>query len=196
MRRLESAQHDRSIEIPSTCWSTPTQTRNLTRRLLTAAAEVQHIGDALTLLPFLPMGNIALADVGTGGGVPGIPLAIVRWPDISVITLIESTKKKAAFLQRAAAELGLSNLSRQRRAGGRRRQLVRSLRETFDVAVARAVATLDWLAEWCLPLVKVKGKVLAMKVPAGRKKVPEPRRAGDSPCRRRKADCASGRTAC
>src|SRR4051812_48002052 len=52
------------------------QTMNLTRIVTREAAEVGHIGDALTLLPFLPKEKIRLADVGTGGGVPGIPLAI------------------------------------------------------------------------------------------------------------------------
>ena len=53
---------------------------NLTRITDRAAAEVQHVGDALTLLPHLPPGDILLADVGSGGGVPGIPLAVAR-PD-------------------------------------------------------------------------------------------------------------------
>ena len=82
---------------------------NLTRIVDRPTAEVQHIGDALTLLPFLPAAAHRLADVGTGGGVPGIPLAIVR-PDVQV-TLIESTKKKAAFLREAVAQLGLTNVT-------------------------------------------------------------------------------------
>ena len=137
------------------------QRMNLTRITDRAAAEVQHVGDALTLLPHLPKEPHRLADVGTGGGVPGIPLAIAR-PDAQVV-LIESTKKKAAFLASAAAALGLKNVTvvdtRAEDAGQSPKW-----REAFDVAVARAVATLDWLAEWCLPLVKPKGgKVLAMK---------------------------------
>jgi 16S rRNA (guanine527-N7)-methyltransferase len=148
-------------------------TMNLTRITDRGAAEVQHIGDALTLLPFLRAANIALADVGTGGGVPGIPLAIAR-PDIAV-TLIESTRKKAAFLERAASELGLTNLhvkaERAEDVG------MSELRETFDVVVARAVATLDWLAEWCMPLVKVKGKMLAMKGKRATEELPAAARA-------------------
>src|SRR3954464_3310085 len=90
-------------------------TMNLTRITDRAAAEVQHVGDSLTVLPFLPKEPHALADVGTGGGVPGIPLASVR-PDVRVV-LIEATKKKAAFLRQAVAELKLSNVAvREQRA--------------------------------------------------------------------------------
>lgn len=134
---------------------------NLTRITDLDAARVQHIGDALTLLPFLPRTAHRLADVGSGGGVPGIPLAIVR-PDAAV-TLIESTKKKAEILKDLATRLDLPNVTvlpdRAEDAGQS------NLRETFDIVTARAVATLDWLGEWCLPLVKKGGKMLAMKGP-------------------------------
>jgi 16S rRNA (guanine527-N7)-methyltransferase len=145
------------------------QTMNLTRIADRPTAETQHIGDALTLLPFLPATPHTLADVGTGGGVPGIPLAIVR-PDTRV-TLIEVTKKKAAFLSNTIAELGLENVNviaeRVEDVGQG------DLRETFDVAVARAVATMTWLAEWCLPLVHRDGKALFMKGPKVAEELPE-----------------------
>lgn len=135
------------------------QRMNLTRIVDRAAAEVQHVGDALTLLPHLPPGAHSLADVGSGGGSPGIPLAIVR-PDAEVV-LIESTRKKAVFLQETVVALGLANVmvldQRAEDVGQSER------RETFDIVVARAVAALAWLAEWCLPLAAPKGKVLAMK---------------------------------
>ena len=132
---------------------------NLTRITERAAAEVQHVGDALTLLPFLPAGPHRLADVGSGGGVPGVPLAIVR-PDAEVF-LVESTRKKAEFLREAASKLGLGNvkvLAERAEAAGRGK-----LRDSCDVAVARAVGELAVLVEWCLPLVKKGGKMLAMK---------------------------------
>ena len=134
---------------------------NLTRIVDRPSAEVQHVGDALTLLPFLPPAAGRVADVGSGAGVPGIPVAIVR-PDLAV-TLVEATQKKAAFLREAAAELGLANVtvvSDRAESFGRD-----DGRQRFDVAVARAVGTLDWLAEWLLPLVKVGGSALAMKGP-------------------------------
>ena len=135
------------------------ETMNLTRIDDRAQAEVGHVGDALTLLPHLPQGPHRLADVGSGGGVPGIPLAIAR-PDATV-TLIESTQKKAAFLTRTADALGLANVrTRAERAETAART---SLRDSFDVVVARAVGPMDVLAELCLPLVKPGGRLLAMK---------------------------------
>lgn len=137
------------------------QTMNLTRITERAEAERLHVADALTLLPFLPKGVHRLADVGSGGGVPGIPLAIAR-PDATVL-LIESTRKKAVFLRQAIAELGLGHVAV---SDQRAEDVARSgQRESFDVAVARAVGTLDWLAEYCLPLVRKGGMVLAMKGP-------------------------------
>ena len=66
-----------------------------------------HLLDSLAILPFVPSGS--LLDVGSGGGTPGIPLAIAR-PDLQVI-LLDSNSKKAAFLQQATIELGLANVS-------------------------------------------------------------------------------------
>jgi 16S rRNA (guanine527-N7)-methyltransferase len=141
---------------------------NLTRITDRAQAELHHVGDALTVLPHLPAAAHTLADVGSGGGVPGIPLAIVR-PDLTVM-LIESTKKKAAFLKSAVESLGLTNVSvsewRAEEVGHS------NSRESFDIALARAVATMDWLAEWCLPLVKKGGRMLAMKGPKVAEELP------------------------
>lgn len=134
---------------------------NLTRIVDRDEARVQHVGDALTLLPYLPPGAHRLADVGSGGGVPGIPLAIIR-PDVSV-TLIESIGKKAAFLEEAVRELGLSNVTVWR---GRAEAWAG---ERFDVVTCRAVAAMAKLLEWCRPLVAPGGKLLAMKGP----KLPE-----------------------
>mgnify|MGYP001141713221 CR=1 FL=1 len=135
------------------------QRMNLTRITDREAARVQHVGDTLTLLPFLPREAHRLADIGSGGGVPGIPLAIAR-RDVQVV-LIESTRKKAAFLRECAADLELSNvLVRDERAEEAGRS---DLRESFDVVTARAVGEMVWLAEWCLPLVRKGGVMLAMK---------------------------------
>jgi 16S rRNA (guanine527-N7)-methyltransferase len=134
---------------------------NLTRIATRADAEVLHIGDALTLLPHLHAKAHRLADVGAGGGVPGIVLAIVR-PDIRV-TLIEATRKKADFLRDAAKTLQLPSVAV---IADRAEKIARTpSRESFDIVVARAVALLPILVEWLLPLTKVGGDALAMKGP-------------------------------
>ena len=133
---------------------------NLTRIVDRADAEVRHVGDALTLLPLLPAGPHRLADVGSGGGVPGIPLAICR-PDASV-TLVESVGKKADFLRDAVAELGLRNVAVFR---GRAEDWPKQSRDRFNVVACRAVASMGKLLAWCRPLVTDGGVLLAMKGP-------------------------------
>jgi 16S rRNA (guanine527-N7)-methyltransferase len=134
---------------------------NLTRIENREAAEIGHIADSLTLLPYLAPKAHRLADIGSGGGVPGIPLAIAR-PDVAVM-LIESTQKKAVFLKEAAEELGLKNVSV---SSWRAEDVGNSTsRESFDVVTARAVGLMSFLVEWSLPLIKKGGKMLAMKGP-------------------------------
>ena len=126
--------------------------------LVSAPAE-ELIEDSLVLVEHLGAGR-RLVDVGSGGGLPGLPLKIVR-PDLDV-TLVEADGRKAAFLVRACAELGLSGvevIDRRAEDVGRDERY----REHFDVAVARAVAALPVLAELCLPLVRVGGRLLAQK---------------------------------
>lgn len=148
------------------------QRMNLTRILDRPAAEVQHVADALTLLIHFPDGPTQVADVGSGGGVPGIPLAIAR-PDLQMM-LIESTKKKAGFLTDVVGQLRLQNVTifegRAEDAGSGPH------REKFHVVTVRAVAEMGWLAEWCLPLVRPGGKMLAMKGPKWSEEMPAARR--------------------
>lgn len=135
------------------------KTMNLTRIVDRESAERLHIADSLTLLEHLPPRSHKLVDVGSGGGVPGIPLAIVR-PDVKVL-LVEATKKKALFLERTIEQLKLTNVSVSE---WRAEEVARSnSREAFDIATARAVGAIDFLAEWCLPLLRVGGRMLAMK---------------------------------
>jgi 16S rRNA (guanine527-N7)-methyltransferase len=134
---------------------------NLTRIVDKEQARVAHVGDALTLLPFVPpaQGQLRIVDVGSGGGVPGIPLAVAL-PECQ-ITLVEATQKKAVFLQSCAKELGLSNVT----VLAKRAEEVASgaMRESHDVVTARAVGELAFLVEWGIPLLKKGGKLLAMK---------------------------------
>ena len=105
-----------------------------------------------------------VVEIGSGGGFPSIPLKIVR--DDLKFTLIESTGKKCAFLNTVVDNLkldGVQVLNIRAEDGGRDKKL----REKFDFAVARAVAKLNTLAEYCMPYVKVGGKFIAYKGECG-----------------------------
>ena len=120
-----------------------------------------HVLDSMSclLLPEVKEARV-IADVGSGGGLPGVPLAI-SLPDTS-FDLIESTGKKATFLKHAVEQLGLSNVEViNARVEDVARDPVR--RAVKDVCTVRAVARLSVLAEYCLPLLKVGGHVIAMK---------------------------------
>lgn len=117
------------------------------------------VDDSLVLLEHLGEAK-SVVDVGSGGGLPGLPLKILR-PDLR-LTLVESDQAKAAFLVRACAMLGLNDvqvLARRAEDVGQDAQF----REAFDVAVARALAPMPVLVELCLPLVRVGGRLLAQK---------------------------------
>ena len=117
------------------------------------------VEDCLVLLDHLGEAR-SLVDVGSGGGLPGLPLKIAR-ADL-MVTLVEADQAKAAFLVQAVARLGLKDVevvARRAEEVGRDS----AYRERFDVAVARAVAALPALAELCLPLVRVGGLMLAQK---------------------------------
>ena len=119
--------------------------------------EEKNALDCLTILHYIPEGS-RLADVGTGPGFPGVVLKIAR-PDIDV-TLIEATDKKLQFAVRTAEQLGYSVTGVHARGEEAGRG---EYREQFDVVTSRAVASLPALLEYTLPLVKVGGKLIAMK---------------------------------
>ncbi len=119
----------------------------------------KHLLDSLAMLPALAqcgVGDGALADLGTGAGLPGIPLAIAR-PGLQV-TLVESNGKKARFLREALRTLHLGNA---RVAESR----IEALDEpaAYDAITARALATLPLIVELGGHLLKPEGKLLAMK---------------------------------
>ena len=118
--------------------------------------------DCLVLEPWLPAG-CRLVDVGSGNGLPGLPLRLLR-PDLR-LTLLEANRRRAAFLVQACARLGLADvqvLAERAELAGRDP----AHREAYDTAAARALAPLPVLAELCLPLVRVGGRLLAMKTAA------------------------------
>lgn len=128
----------------------------------------KHFVDCLTLLANCKIKPQAkLIDVGTGAGFPGIPLKIMR-PDIQ-LTLLDGLNKRLKFLGEVCSELGLEAKCVHKRA--EEAGLDHKMRENFDVVTARAVAPLNVLAEYCLPLVKMKGYFLAMKGPGADKEL-------------------------
>jgi 16S rRNA (guanine527-N7)-methyltransferase len=101
-------------------------------------------------------GGRRVLDIGSGAGLPGLPLAIAR-PDLQVV-LVEPLLRRVRWLQETVDGLGLSHVEVRR---GRAEELVGAL--SAPVVTARAVAPLERLATWCLPLVEPGGELLAMK---------------------------------
>ena len=123
----------------------------------------RHITDCLLAAKHLPKsqkGFLKVLDVGSGGGMPCLPFAIVR-PDIE-ITALDATAKKTAYIASAAEHLQLKNVHI---LTGRAEELGTNskYRETFDVVCARAVAELRVLMEWCIPFAKKEGMFLSLK---------------------------------
>lgn len=115
---------------------------------------VQHLLDSLSVLPVLPA-MATLADVGTGGGLPGIPVAIMR-PAMQV-SLIETSSKKASFLQQARIELGLTRVEV---CSARVENLVE---RQFEGIISRAFAELALFVDLCGKHLAPGGRLYAMK---------------------------------
>lgn len=120
---------------------------------------LKHFIDSLTILKEIK-DNEKVVDVGTGAGFPGIPLSIMN--ETIKITLVDSLNKRLIFLQNVIDELKLENVkivhSRAEDFGKNK-----NYRETFDIAVSRAVANLSTLSEYLIPLIKINAKCICMK---------------------------------
>ena len=135
---------------------------NLTAITEPNAVVTRHFADSLTFLSAVkPQENASLIDIGSGAGFPGLALKIAR-PDMD-ITLLDGTNKRITFLNAAANELGLQVNALHSRA--EEAAVKPELREKHDFAVARAVAAMNLLSEYCLGFVKIGGKFIAMKGP-------------------------------
>ncbi len=114
----------------------------------------RHILNSAALSDMIPTGA-SVADVGSGAGLPGIPLAILR-PDLQM-TLVEPLLRRSSFLTQAVDELGITSRVRVSRSRAEDHH------HTYDVVVARALAPLDRLIGWCAPLRAPGGVILALK---------------------------------
>ncbi len=115
----------------------------------------RHLVNCALLADALPR-DARVADIGSGAGLPGLVVAIAR-PDVR-ITLVEPLLRRTTFLSEVVEGLGLDNVVvRRDRADALHGQ------ETFDVVTARAVAPLERLLGWCMPLVAPDGALVAMK---------------------------------
>ncbi|GAB5056640.1 16S rRNA (guanine(527)-N(7))-methyltransferase RsmG [Companilactobacillus alimentarius] len=104
--------------------------------------------------------ELTLCDIGSGAGFPSLPLKIIN-PKLK-ITIVDSLNKRIKFLDSLVAKLNLTDV---RLVHGRAEEVGKNpqFRESFDVVTARAVAAMNVLTEFCLPLVKIGGQFVAMK---------------------------------
>ena len=150
---------------------------NLTALTAPEDVAVKHIIDSLTAYDAaLFDGAWTLIDVGTGAGLPGIPLAVYA-PHLTV-TLLDSLNKRVRFLTEVTAAMGLQNV---RCIHARAEEAARTAehRAAYDIAVSRAVARLPVLLEYTLPFVRVGGTLLALKGRAYAEEQKEARRAAE-----------------
>ena len=150
---------------------------NLTALTAPEDVAVKHIIDSLTAYDAaLFDGARTLIDVGTGAGLPGIPLAAYA-PHLTV-TLLDSLNKRIRFLMEVTAAMGLPNV---RCIHARAEEAARTAehRAAYDIAVSRAVARLPVLLEYALPFVRVGGTLLALKGRAYAEEQKEARRAAE-----------------
>ena len=136
---------------------------NLTRITDPCEIAVKHYLDSLSLLSVIdiPIGS-SLIDVGSGAGLPGIPLKIAR-PDLEM-TMLDSVRKRLLFVEAALQQLDIRNAELlHARAEDAARDP--AYRESFDFTVSRAVARLAVLSELCIPFCRVGGWFIAYKGP-------------------------------
>ena len=121
----------------------------------------KHFADSLSIINYIP-DNSKVIDVGTGAGFPGVPLKIAN--ESLQITLLDSLNKRLLFLDEVIKEIDLKDI---KTIHGRAEEIAhnKDYREQYDIAVCRAVAKLNVLAEYMLPYLKVGGTFICMKGP-------------------------------
>ena len=131
------------------------QKLNLTAIKAPQEMVVLHILDSAALSPLLPSNISTVADVGTGAGFPGLVLATLN-PKLK-FTLIDSIAKKLSIVRMAALKMGLENVE----IVNKRVEEIKD--QKFDLVVSRAFAPLGRMCNWCLPILKEQGLMIAMK---------------------------------
>lgn len=126
-----------------------------------AEIDIKHFLDSLTIFKTGKIvKGVKIIDIGTGGGFPGMPIKIVE--NDTQILLLDSLNKRLKFLNEVIEKLELKDIStihERAEALGNNKEY----REQYDIAVSRAVASLNILSEYCLPFVKIGGYFIAMK---------------------------------
>ena len=148
---------------------------NLTNITDPAEFRIKHNADSLMCVDFPEFLEAeTVIDVGTGGGFPGIPLAV--YATEKQFTLLDSLNKRLKIIDELAGELGIKNITL---VHGRAEDAARAKehREKYDLCVSRAVSNLATLSEYCLPFIKVGGYLLAYKGPGAEEEVKEAAKA-------------------
>ena len=136
---------------------------NLTRISDPVEMAVKHYVDSLACVPYVPDGATIL-DIGTGGGFPGVPVAVAAKP--GNVLMIDSVRKKISFLQQAIRLMKLHN-SEARHIRAQELKDQSGYGEFFDIVVCRALTGIDHIIELAFPLLKNGGAVVALKGRAG-----------------------------
>ncbi len=160
----------KSLDIIGECLKTTNEKMNLTALTDEKGVGLLHFWDSLTLLDTNLFKNAKIIDVGCGGGFPSLPLALCS--ENCQVTSNDATAKKLNYVSETARQSGITNL---KTLCGRAEELGQNkkYREAFDIAVARGVARLNILCEWCMPFVKVGGYFVAMKGEKGNEEADE-----------------------
>lgn len=167
MDSLTSSQQEQLAAFAAAVRASP---HNLLSSRALGELESRHIAESVAFAQSLPSSSQVL-DLGTGGGFPGMVIAIVR-PDCDV-TLLDATKKKIEFLAATADDLDIAVTTLR----GRAEELQQEHAAAFDVVAARAVAPLDQLVPWATPFLRPGGALHAIKGKTWREELRDAMRA-------------------